>query len=460
MASNASSSMSNSVIPPGPTGKGKLGCLPEMRQNPMAFLEKVAGEYGGIARINMGAYYSYLISDPKLIKEVLVDNFDKYKKNTRYKQVRMVIGEGMLLSEGLVWKQQRTQAQPKFTSKALNTQLYWISKLAAKFIDSWQGHAEAGNPIELEYQFNLLTQLLAGVWVMGWGFQKRADTIAGIYNQIRMNWPEMTDLKSSMLKPKNLKKAVNFRWALKQLNWCIYELLEEYPEIMHGDVGFLKHLIADGEDPKKLIKRNKRSLRDQVLTLFVTAFETTATSLCWTMYVIDQYPEVKQRIYEEVKLVLGDQDLTPDLLHKLEYTEKVIKESLRLYSSVHSFSRVALQDHLIGGYRVPKDATVIISSYVTHRLPQYWEDPNRFDPERFDKKRSVGRSRFAYIPFAAGHRNCIGSYMALMQSKLVVALIMQRYELSLAPGHVVEPQAATTMRPKYGMKMNINCLVA
>lgn len=452
--------MPNTVFPPGPAGNGKLGCLPEMRQNPMAFLEGVAAEYGGIARINMGAYYSYLVSEPKLIKEVLVDNFDKYKKNTRYKQVRMVIGEGMLLSEGLVWKEQRTHAQPKFTAKALNTQLNWISRLAAQFIDSWQGTAESGDPIELESQFNLLTQLLAGVWVMGLGFQKRAPTVAGIYHQIRMNWPEMTDLKASLMNARNLRKAVNFRLALRQLNRCVYELLEEYPLIMQDDIGFLKHLIENGEDPERWIKQNRRSLRDQVLTLFVTAFETTATSLCWTMYVIDRYPEVKQRIYEELSSVVGDRELTPDLLNQLEYTEKVIKESLRLYSSVHSFSRVALQDHLIGGYRVPKDTTVIISSYVTHRLAQYWENPNQFDPERFDKTRSVGRSRFAYIPFAAGHRNCIGSHMALMQSKLVVALIMQRYELSLFPGHIVEPQATTTMRPKYGMKMSISRLAA
>ena len=197
-------------------------------------------------------------------------------------------------------------------------------------------------------------------------------------------------------------------------------------------------------------------MRDQLLTLFVTAFETTATSLCWSLYVIDKYPEVKQSIYDEVKQVIGLQTPTAELLSKLDYTEKVIKESLRLYSSVHSFSRVALEDHEIGGYRAPKEMTVIISSYVTHRLPEYWDDPHTFDPSRFDKQRTVGRSRFACIPFAAGHRNCIGSYMALMQSKLIA----QRYSLSLCDGHNVEKHAATTMRPKYGMKMNVQRLGA
>ncbi len=456
--------MSNHNFPPGPEGKGKLGCLPEMRANPMEFLEHVALEYGGIARVNMGAYYSYLVSEPKLIKEVLVDNYDKYKKNTRYKQVRMVIGEGMLLSEGDVWKYQRSNAQPKFTAKSLDKQVDWITTLAADFLDTWVSNAKEDKPVELEYQFNLLTQLLAGVWVMGEGFKSRAQTIFNIYNQIRMNWPEMTDLRSTLLQPKNLKKAINFRKALADLNKCVYSLLDDYPNIYEDDIGFLKHLLPEGVNEnsaiKKYIKSNRRSLRDQLLTLFVTAFETTATSLCWSLYVIDKYPEVKQNIYDEVKQVIGLQAPTAELLSKLDYTEKVIKESLRLYSSVHSFSRVALEDHEIGGYRVPKDMTVIISSYVTHRLPEYWDDPHTFDPSRFDKQRTVGRSRFAYIPFAAGHRNCIGSYMALMQSKLVVALIAQRYNLTLCEGHKVEKHAATTMRPKYGMKMNVQRLAA
>ena len=244
----------------------------------------------------------------------------------------------------------------------------------------------------------------------------------------------------------------------------MYSLLDDYPDICEEDIGFLRHLLPEDLNDKaaikKYIKSNKRSLRDQLLTLFVTAFETTATSLCWTMYVIDKYAEVKQRIYEEVNQVIGSQMPNAETLGKLDYTEKVIKESLRLYSSVHSFSRVALEDHEIGGYLVPKDMTVIISSYVTHRLPEYWDQPHDFDPSRFDKQRTVGRSRFAYIPFAAGHRNCIGSYMALMQSKLVVALIAQRYNLSLFPGHKIEKHAATTMRPKYGMKMNVQSLVA
>ncbi|MEJ2115776.1 MAG: cytochrome P450, partial [Gammaproteobacteria bacterium] len=231
--------MSNHNYPPGPEGKGKLGCLPEMRANPMEFLENVAKQYGG-----------------------------------SYKQVRMVIGEGILLSEGDVWRRQRTHAQPKFTAKSLDEHTDWIAGLAADFLKAWDANVKASKPIELEYQFNLLTQLIAGAWVMGEGFKSRAQTVFNIYNQIRMNWPEMTDLRYSFLKPKNLKKEINFRKALSNLNKCVYGLLDEYPEIVSNDNGFLRSLLPEGVEDKtaikKYIKSNRRSLRDQLLTLFVT----------------------------------------------------------------------------------------------------------------------------------------------------------------------------------------------
>ena len=197
-----------------------------------------------------------------------------------------------------------------------------------------------------------------------------------------------------------------------------------------------------------------------MLTLFVAAFETTATSLCWTMYALDKYPLIKNKVYQEVSNIIGKCVPTAELLNQLDYTENVVKESLRLYSSIHSVSRVALEDNIIGGYTIPKGKTVTVSFYATHRMPEYWENPHTFDPDRFTKERSVGRSRFAYLPFSAGHRSCIGSYMATMQSKLIIALIAQRYQLSLLQGHKIEAQAATTMRPKYGVKMNIERLAA
>ena len=156
--------------------------------------------------------------------------------------------------------------------------------------------------------------------------------------------------------------------------------------------------------------------------------------------------------------MLGGRIPTSADVDRLVYTEQVINEALRLYSPIHSLSRVALEDDTLGGFHVPAGATIYVSLYATHRLPSLWPDPDRFDPERFTKDQIARRPRFAFIPFAAGHRNCVGASLAIVELKLAVAMIAQRYDLAVAPGHTVEGEAGTTMHPRYGMNMLIRAL--
>jgi cytochrome P450 len=203
---------------------------------------------------------------------------------------------------------------------------------------------------------------------------------------------------------------------------------------------------------------NDRSLRDQVLTLFFAGHETSATSLSWIHYLLWQHPDVRARVRHEVTSVLGSRTPTSADLDALQYTDQVINESLRLYSPIHSISRVALEDDTVGGYFIPEGSTIYVSLYATHRLPAFWPDPERFDPERFAPEATAKRPRFAFIPFAAGHRNCIGGTVATAELKLAIALLAQRYELDLAPGHRVEAVAGTTMYPRYGMQMLVRAI--
>jgi cytochrome P450 len=190
--------------------------------------------------------------------------------------------------------------------------------------------------------------------------------------------------------------------------------------------------------------------------LFFAGHETTATSLTWIHYLLSEHPDVRDRYHREVGEVLEPGTLpTASDLARLELTERIIDESLRLYSPIHSISRVALEDDVIGGYRIPRDAMIYVSLYAVHRNPSMWPDPDRFDPERFTPEAIAERPRFAFIPFAAGHRNCIGGTMAIAELKLVLAQIAQRFVLDLVPGHRVEPRAATTMHPRHGMPMRI-----
>jgi cytochrome P450 len=192
--------------------------------------------------------------------------------------------------------------------------------------------------------------------------------------------------------------------------------------------------------------------------LFFAGHETTATSLCWIHYLLWQHPAARARLRAEVRDVLGDRMPTSADLDRLVYTEQVINESLRLYSPIHSISRVALEDDMIGGYNIPAGATIYVSLHATHRLARYWPDPDRFDPDRFTPEAEAARPRFAFIPFAAGHRNCIGGTAAIAELKLAVAQIAQRYELALAPGQRVEGAAGTTMHPRWGMRMRATAI--
>jgi cytochrome P450 len=244
--------------------------------------------------------------------------------------------------------------------------------------------------------------------------------------------------------------------AVREIDACITEYLVSERRRDFAGAGLMK-LLVDGSRAQG-DEFDDRSLRDQLLSLFFAGHETTAMSLSWLHYLLDRHPEARAKLRAEVNSVLGGRSPTMADLDRLVYTEQVVNETLRLYSPIHSISRVALEDDTIGGYQIPAGATIYVSLHATHRLASFWPEPERFDPERFTGDKIERRPRFAFIPFAAGHRNCVGANVAIVELKLAVAMIAQRYELALAPGHRVEGAPGTTMHPRYGMKMLLRAL--
>jgi cytochrome P450 len=196
-------------------------------------------------------------------------------------------------------------------------------------------------------------------------------------------------------------------------------------------------------------------LRDEVMTIFLAGYETTANALTWTWYLLSQNPEAEARLHMEIDSVLDGRLPTFDDLPRLRYTEMVIAESMRLYPPAWAMGRRAISDFEIGEYFLPAKTNVFFSPYVVQRSPQFFPEPLHFDPERFTPEAKAARHRFAYFPFGGGTRQCIGESFAWMELVLVVATIAQRWKLSLTPGHPVEPQALITLRPKFGMKMDL-----
>lgn len=443
--------------PPGPRGWPFFGCLGSLLRNPMKFWSGIANRYGGIARVPLlRGRSAYLVSDPSLLYELLVTKRHKYRKNTRYRAAVEVFGGGMLLSEGEAWKRQRLLTQPAFKPDYVAAQVQWMAEKTAAFLDGWRTRAENGETFDVEPAFLDLSQLLAGYYLMGPGFADVAERFCKAAVAIKDHWPRP---------PPNVWRALLRRgdgWsrelaaATSEIDACIYEYLAVERERDFADAGIVR-LLAHGSREQN-DEFDDGSLRDQILTSFFAGHETTAETLTWLHYLLAEHPDVRRKLQQEVSRVLGTGLPTLAQLDELEYTERIVNETLRLYSPIHSISRVALEDDTIGGYFIPAGAMVYISLHATHRLAHIWPEPERFDPDRFAPELEAARPRFAFIPFAAGHRNCIGASVAAVEAKLAVALVAQRYVLDLAPGQRVEAAPGTTMHPRYGMKMRIRPL--
>jgi cytochrome P450 len=426
-------------------------------RNPMQFWSEIANRYGGIARVPlMKGHVAYLVSDPDLLYELLVTNRHKYRKNIRYRAAVELFGHGLLLNEGDAWKRQRLMSQPLFKADYVAAQVPWMAKITGEVLDGWQRYATERRVCDVDADFLQLSQLLAGYYLMGPGFERIAERFCKAAVAIKDSWPRPPRSIAQLLRRRGDGWTDELAAAVRAIDACVYEYLEAERRNDFAGAGLVK-LLVDGSRGQG-DEFDDRSLRDQLLTVFFAGHETSATSLSWIHYLLDQHPDARAKLRAEVERVLGGRVPTSADLDALHYTEQVINETLRLYSPIHSLSRVALTEDVIGGYDIPAGATIYVSLYATHRLAHLWPEPDRFDPDRFTPANVEGRPRFAFIPFAAGHRNCVGASTAIAELKLAVAMIAQRYELSLAPGHRVEGAAGTTMHPRYGMNMRIRAI--
>lgn len=439
--------------PPGPKGLPIIGHLLPFLRSPMEAMTDIARRYGGIARIPLRGKHLYLCSDPDLLKEMLITHRQRYMKNVRYRHIQALLGQGLLLAEGVEWRRQRVITQPAFKPDAIDSQVGWMAEHAERFFDRWIPHADAGATIDVEPEFNRLAQLLSGRYLLGEPFADIADEFCEIAADVKAQWPLAPRNLVRAFMPPDKAQLARFDRAIANLDACLLGFVQRHRPTDFEGCGVLTRIVhtsrAEGNE------YDDRSLRDQLSTLFFAGHETSATGLCWIHWALSRHPVIRRRLADEARDVLGDRLPTADDVHRLQYTQQVIEESLRLHSPIHSISRVALEDNTLGGYFIPKGATVAVSFYAIHRLEHLYPDPETFDPSRFAPEQVAQRHRFAYLPFAAGHRNCIGAGQALVELKLIVARLARRFRLDLDPGHRVELQPGTTMYPRYGMRMRI-----
>jgi cytochrome P450 len=238
--------------------------------------------------------------------------------------------------------------------------------------------------------------------------------------------------------------------ARKRIDAVVYRMIEAHRR-EHRDRGSLLDMMLAASPDRS--ESSERSLRDQVITIFLAGYETVANALSWTWYLLSQNPDCERRMHTEIDRELQGRTPAYEDIPRLRYVEMVLAESMRLYPPAWAMGRYARSDFQLGDYFLPAKTTVLISQFITHRDPRFFPDPLRFDPERFTTEGKARRAKFTYFPFGAGFRQCIGESFAWMEGVLVLATLAQRWRLRLVPGHRVEPQPLITLRPKFGMQM-------
>lgn len=445
--------MGHSQAPPGPKGHPILGSMREIQRDPLGALLRTQRMYGDVARYRIAWFRSHLLSHPDYVKRVLQDNHTNYTKDVLdYKAVGWLVERGVLVADGSLWMRQRRLMQPAFHRDRIAGMGAMMARFAGELADRWKPAAKAGTPLEIDKEMTGLTMRIVGhaLFSLDMGpAVERVERTFSVINRILVKRFRSGLFFAPVLPTRDDRL---FRENRRELDAVVDEIIAERRRA-GGDRGDLLSILLAARDEETGESMDDNQLRAEVKTLLLAGHETTANGLSWTLYLLSQNPDVAVRLQAELDAVLGGRLPAVEDLPRLPCTRMVIDEALRLYPPAWIVARRATAAEQFGEYEVPAGGAVVVSPWVTHRHPEFWDDPERFDPSRFDPVKAERHHRYAYFPFGGGPRQCIGNTFALMEAQLILAAVMQRYRLRLAPGQTVEPEALVTLRPKRGLRM-------
>lgn len=445
-------SSANRAVPPGPRGYPFVGVIPNLLGNPLRYLPRVVAQYGDIVSLPMGSQRFYLLNHPDHIKHVLQMNNRNYHKGVNLRVVKNLLGEGLFISEDDFWRRQRRLVQPAFHHQrlALLTDIMVNATLGVS--ERWQPAAQTGEVLDVSRDMRNLTQQIIVQTMFSSAIGDDGDAVGQALDKAFEYIAK--SLWLSWLPDRLIPGHRQYQQSIEMLNKVVYRLLDERRK-SNEDHGDLLTMLLQARDEETGEGMTDKQVRDEVLTMFIAGHETTATAMSWIWHLLAQHPEVEQRLHAELATVLGGRTPTFQDVPQLIYTRMVIEEALRLYSPVWLLLRTPVADDTVGGYTIPAGSVVMISTYLIHRHPAFWDEPERFDPDRFTPERVAERPRFAYMPFSGGPRQCTGSAFAMVEAQLILATLAQRYQLRSVPGHVVEPRAISTLHPRNGVRMTV-----
>jgi cytochrome P450 len=445
-------SITATAHPPGPRRRVPALSALEMGRDPIAFLLRLRDRYGDIVRVPLGAETLYLFSPPDLVRDVLVTNHRNFHKGRGLERAKMLLGDGLLTSEGDFHLRQRRLSQPAFHRQRIGAYGAVMASYAANRRDRWR----PGAVVDVHAEMMALTLAIVGKTLFDADVEDEAaeigEALATTFESFNFGFFLPF---GHLLERLPLPATLRFRKARARLDATIYRLIDERRRAPSDRGDLLSMLLVAQDTEGDGRGMTDLQLRDEAMTIFLAGHETTANALTWTWYLLSQHPDVERRFHAEVDSALGGRTPSADDLAALPYTRMVLAESMRLYPPAWILGRRALAPFEAWGYTIPARAIILASQYTMHRDPRWFPDPDRFDPERFAPERQGERPKLAYFPFGGGPRVCIGEQFAWMEGIILLATIAQRWRFRLVPGHPVSLQPIITLRPKFAMPMTV-----
>jgi enediyne biosynthesis protein E7 len=437
-------------IAPGPPGHFLLGNLREFRRDVLGLVVSSAAEYGDVVRCRLGLQVVHLINHPDAIAEVLRKRAANYDKATRSSaSIRAVTGESLLTCNGEFWKRQRRMDQPAFHHCQITGFAEQMVAATARMLEKWQTGPQV---LDIASEMAHLTYSIVGQTLFSFDTGADAETVE---RAMRVILPHVFKRLGNLINlPPWLPTPASRRFtrSLAAVDEVVYRIIHQHRQAQdrgEPDLDLLAMLMR-ARDAETDAGLEDLQLRNETITFLLAGHETTANALTWIFYLISQYPAVEQRLLAEITTTLAGKTPTLADLSQLPYTKSVIQESMRLYPPIWVIERRVIQQDTIAGYTIPAGSAVVISPYALHRHPEFWAEPEKFEPARFH-----GGAPAAYLPFGAGPRVCIGNDFAMLEAQLITVMVLQAYQLRLVPGHPVEPQPDITLRSKHGMQMTL-----
>jgi cytochrome P450 len=421
-----------------------VGPLAGMIRNPLTLLSESQARHGDIYTLDMGVARLIMLNRPEHVQHVFVDRADNYSKGgALWESVRTLLGNGLPVSEGDFWLRQRRMMQPHFHRRRLSGLTTLLVASADEALASWDAHL--GRPFNVAGAFAPVTMHVISRLLFGQGLERREIDAVGVSMSYMLDYVLVGSLFSGFPAWMPKPGARRFQRCLAGTDEVISRLISSQRQGEAGEDTLLAMLV-DMVDTETGTGMTDPQLRDEVLSMFLAGYETTSLTLSWIFHYLTQQPEIAERLQAEVDAVLGGRTPRFEDLPSLSYTRMVVSEALRIRPPAWMVTRTAVADDEIDGYHIPAGALVWPSFYNVQHHADYWEEPDRFDPERFSPERSANRHRYAWVPFGAGQRMCIGKDLAVMEAQVILALIFQRYSFTAQPS-AATAQASGTLKP-------------